>query len=109
MRKYVTFVMILEVVLVIGVCFAVAPLARAVELPQQKVTIQKKQLGLRDALTSLLQETKLKYRLSNNITNEKKVILEAYNVKWAEVFESLISEEELNFRVTNKRLILVSP
>jgi hypothetical protein len=84
--------------------------AQAVEtLPDHKITVQQKKVGLRDALTHVLEGTNYKYRISNNVTNDKKVSLDVKDAPWDEVFKFLISEGELNYRITAKRRILISP
>jgi hypothetical protein len=84
-------------------------LAFATDLPEQTITVQQKNIGLRDLLTSLLEETNLKFKLSNNITNEKKLSVEVKEAKWSDVFQFVINEGNLNYRMTAKKRILVSP
>jgi hypothetical protein len=96
---------ILSIVMVLG--FSIATLAA--ELPDNKITVQEKQIGLRDALTRMLQASNYRYKISNNVTNDKKVTLEVHDAKWSEVFKFLIAEGELNYRVTSRKMILVSP
>ncbi len=79
------------------------------DLPEHKITIQQKNIGMRDLLTSLLEETDLKFKLSNNITNKKQLSLEMKDAPWSEVFQFVINEGNLNYRMTAKKRLLVSP
>ncbi len=89
---------------------AIFPLTASAEnLPDHKVSIQQDKIGLRDALTSLLDETKFKYKLSNNVTNDKQISIDAIDKTWDEVFKYILSEGNLSYRITAKRRILVSP
>lgn len=78
-------------------------------LPDHKISVQQGSIGLRDALTSLLDDTSMKYKLSNNVTNDKKVSIDIKDAKWSDVFKFLLDEGKLNYRVTAKKRVLVSP
>ena len=81
----------------------------ASDLPTQKISIQQEKIGLRDLLTSLLEETKFKFTLSNNVTNDKQIAIDVTDKAWDEVFKSVLSEGGLNYRITAKQRILISP
>ncbi|HEX4925220.1 MAG TPA: hypothetical protein VFV50_14095 [Bdellovibrionales bacterium] len=78
-------------------------------LPEHKISVQQGSIGLRDALTSLLDDTNMKYKLSNNVTNDKKISIDIKDAKWSDVFKFLLDEGKLNYRVTAKKRVLVSP
>src|SRR5688572_13789437 len=81
----------------------------AESLPGHKISLKQKKVGLRDLLTSLLDETGLKYRLSNNVTNDKKVSVDVKEAKWSEVFQFVVDKGDLNYRMTAKKMLLISP
>ncbi|MEQ1876931.1 MAG: STN domain-containing protein [Bdellovibrionia bacterium] len=100
---------ILVGVLLVGIYTFVPMNINAQSLPGHKVTVQQQKIGVRDALTSLLDETEFKYKLSNNVTNDKQITIDFTEMSWDEVFKYVLSEGGLSYRITAKKMILVSP
>ena len=100
---------VITAIILAGIYTFVPMNINAQALPEHKVTVQQKQIGVRDALTSLLDETEFKYKLSNNVTNDKQIAIDFTDMSWDQVFKFVLSEAGLNYRITAKKMILISP
>lgn len=102
--------LVIAVAVLLACIYTFVPMnINAQSLPDHKVTVQQERIGVRDALTNLLEDTDLKFKISNNVTNEKQINVSFTDMTWDEVFKHVLSEAGLNYRITAKRTILVSP
>ncbi len=102
--------LVIAVAVLLACIYTFVPMnINAQSLPDHKVTVEQEKIGVRDALTSLLEDTDFKFKISNNVTNDKRISMSIKEMSWDEVFKHVLSEAGLNYRVTAKRTILISP
>lgn len=61
-------------------------------LPAKEISMEAKNVGARDIIKNLLDQSGLKYELPASLTNKKRVNIEAKNATWAKVFEMTLAD-----------------
>jgi len=80
------------------------------KLPTKKVTLKRMGAsGARDTLQMLLDKTKLTYSLPNDLDNSQKLVIEANNVPWNEVFEQALQGAGYTYHFDDKGILRLTP
>ncbi|MGZ6435051.1 MAG: hypothetical protein ACXWRE_17075 [Pseudobdellovibrionaceae bacterium] len=92
-----------------GSSFSNAATATAAPLPIRHLSVQAQNIGARDAIKSLLDQSGLKYDLPSSLTNTKKISIEAKDIAWSDVFKMTTTEAGYTYEFDSKNVLHLKP
>lgn len=81
--------------------------ANKLPLPTTKMNISFQQVGLKDAVNSLLYDSGHRYKIDSSIDNTQKIDLEVTELEWSKAFEKLIKAGKLKYSFTKDSVLVV--
>lgn len=81
--------------------------AEVIRLPDTKVSMQMKNVGLRDTLENLLNKSQVPFVIADTINNDEKMSIYIKEAAWSDIFKFLVEQSKISYRTDNAgRLVL---